>query len=147
MLASPDIDVDVFRREIAVIEGGRKPAPITLFVAQDDKALGLSKMIFGDEPRVGAVDPTQEPYRGMLERGSVHVVDLTTMAADDPFNHSKFASADVVRAIGVRLAQGQTLTDAKSNLGEQIGAVAINATHAVGSVAAGVVTAPFDAPH
>ena len=144
MLASPDIDVDVFRRQIAEIEGGHKPAPITLFVAQDDKALGLSKLIFGDEPRLGAVDPAREPYRGMLERGSVRVVDLTALATDDPVNHNKFASADVVHSIGLRLAQGQTLTDAKSNLGEALGAVAINATQAVGSVAAKVATAPFE---
>ena len=143
MLASPDIDVDVFRRQVAEIEGGRKPAPITLFVSRDDKALGISKLIFGDEPRVGALDPTQEPYRGMLARESVRVVDLTALATDDPTNHTKFASADVVRAIGMRLAQGQTLTDAKSNLGEALGAAALNATHIVGTVAAGVATAPF----
>ena len=144
MLASPDIDVDVFRREIAEIEGGHKPAPITLFVAQDDKALGLSKMIFGDEPRLGAVDPSQEPYRGLLAKGGVHVVDLTALTADDPVHHNKFASADVVQSIGLRLAQGQTLTDAKSNLGETFGAIAINATHAVGAAAAKVATSPFD---
>jgi esterase/lipase superfamily enzyme len=144
MLASPDIDVDVFRRQIAEIENGNKPAPITLFVAQDDKALGLSQMIAGDEPRLGSVDPTREPFRSELERANVHVVDLTALASDDPANHSKFASADVVQAIGVRLAMGQPLSDAKSNLGETVGAIAINATHAVGAAAAGVVTAPFD---
>jgi esterase/lipase superfamily enzyme len=144
MLASPDIDVDVFRRQIAEIENGHKPAPITLFVAQDDKALGLSQLIAGDEPRLGAVDPTREPYRGLLQQAGVRVVDLTALETDDPAHHSKFASADVVRAIGVRLAQGQALTDAKSNLGETIGAMAINATHAVGTVAAVAATAPFD---
>jgi esterase/lipase superfamily enzyme len=145
MLASPDIDVDVFRREIAEIEGSHKPPPVTLFVAQDDKALGLSKLIFGDEPRLGAVDPTREPYQGMLAKAGVRVVDLTALAADDAAHHDKFASADVVRAIGSRLAAGQALTDAKSNLGETVGAIAINATHAVGAAAATVVTAPFDA--
>ncbi len=144
MLASPDIDVDVFRRQIAEIENGHKPAPVTLFVAQDDKALGLSQLIAGDEPRLGAVDATREPFRSELEQANVHVVDLTALATDDPAAHSKFASADVVRAIGARLANGQALSDARSNLGETVGAMAINATHAVGAVAAGVVTAPFD---
>ena len=145
MLASPDIDVDVFRREIAEIENGHKPPPVTLFVAQDDKALGLSQLIAGDEPRLGAVDPTREPYRGMLAEAGVRVVDLTALATDDPMRHGKFASADVVQAIGARLANGQALTDAKSNLGETVGAIAINATHAVGAGVAGVATAPFDA--
>jgi esterase/lipase superfamily enzyme len=145
MLASPDIDVDVFRRQVAEIENGHAAPPITLFVAQDDKALRLSKLIAGDEPRLGAVDPTQEPYRGVLAEAHVNVVDLTAVATDDPARHGKFASADVVHAIGVRLASGQALSDAKSNLGETVGAMALNATHAVGAVAAGVATAPFDA--
>src|SRR5271168_49293 len=119
MLASPDIDVDVFRRQIAEIEIDDKQPPMTLFVSQDDRALGLSKLLAGDEPRLGAVDPTVEPYRGILERAHVHVVDLTTMAADDPSNHNKFADSEVVRRIGLRLASGQPLNDAKSNLGER----------------------------
>ena len=146
MLASPDIDVDVFRREIAEIEGSHKPPPITLFVSQDDKALGLSKLIAGDEPRLGAVDPTQEPFRSILERAHVHVVDLTAVKADDPENHGKFASADVVRAIGARLASGQPLGDATYNIGETVGVIAVGATSAVGNVAAKVATTPFEKP-
>ena len=84
-----------------------KPPPVTLFVSQDDKALGMSQLIAGDEPSLGAVDPTQEPYHGILQQAHVRVVDLTAVATDDPARHSKFASADVVRAIGVRLANGQ----------------------------------------
>ena len=91
MLASPDIDVDVFRRQIAEIEKDAKSPPITLFVSQDDKALGLSSLIAGDEPRIGAVNPLEQPFRGILEQGGVHVVDLTLVAAADPVNHEKFA--------------------------------------------------------
>jgi esterase/lipase superfamily enzyme len=140
MLASPDIDVDVFRREIAEIERSHKPPPVTLFVSQDDKALGLSKLIAGDEPRLGAVDPTAEPYRGILEKAHVRVVDLTAVQADDPENHGKFASADVVRAIGARLASGQPLGDATYNIGEAVGVIAVGATSAVGKAAATVAT-------
>src|SRR3984957_7802334 len=42
MLASPDIDVDVFRRQIAEIDSGPRPAQFTLFISRDDRALGLS---------------------------------------------------------------------------------------------------------
>jgi esterase/lipase superfamily enzyme len=126
MLASPDIDVDVFRRQIAEIEQHDKAPPVTLFVSQDDKALGLSKLIFGDEPRIGAVDPSKEPYKDILERGHVHVVDLTDVHTDDALNHGKFASSDVVVAIGNRLATGQPLSDGKATLGETVGAIAIN---------------------
>ncbi len=48
MLAAPDIDVDVFRREVAEIEASDKSPPITLFVSQDDHALDLSRRLAGD---------------------------------------------------------------------------------------------------
>jgi esterase/lipase superfamily enzyme len=143
MLASPDIDVDVFRRQIAEIEIDDKQPPITLFVSQDDRALGISKLLAGDEPRLGAVDPTAEPYRGILEKAHVHVVDLTTVASDDATNHGKYASSDVVKRIGLRLAAGQPLNDAKSTLGESVGIIAVNAAGAVGRATA-TVTMPFN---
>jgi esterase/lipase superfamily enzyme len=144
MLASPDIDVDVFRRQIAEIEIDNKQPPVTLFVSQDDRALGISKLLAGDEPRLGAIDPTVEPYLGILERAHVHVVDLTKMAADDPTNHNKFADSDVVRRIGLRLASGQPLSEVKSDPGESIGIFAINAADAMGKATANVVTTPFN---
>ena len=144
MLASPDIDVDVFRRQIAEIRRNDKQPPITLFVSQDDRALGLSRLLAGDEPRLGAVDPTVEPFRGILERAHVHVVDLTAMAAADPSNHNKFADSEVVTRIGLRLASGQPLNDAKSNLGESVGILAVNAADAMGKATAAVVTTPIN---
>jgi esterase/lipase superfamily enzyme len=125
MLASPDIDFDVFRREMAEIEKDGKAPPFTLFVSQDDKALGLSQIIAGDEPRLGAVNPVAQPYRGILEQANVHVVDLTEVASDDPANHTKFATTDVVRSIGSRLAAGQQLNDGKTSLGERFGQIAV----------------------
>jgi esterase/lipase superfamily enzyme len=74
----------------------------------------------------------------------VHVVDLTTMAADDPTNHNKFAGSDVVSRIGLRLASGQPLNDAKSSLGESVGIIAVNAADAMGKATAAVVTTPFN---
>ena len=145
MLAAPDIDVDVFRREIAEIDAetrGRTP-PVTLFVSQDDRALSFSRWVAGDAPRLGAIDPTQEPYRGLLEKAHVQVVDLTKIASDDPINHGKFASSEVVQAIGMRLASGQQLTDSKASFGETLGGFAMGASKAVGSAAALAVSAPI----
>ena len=48
MLASPDIDVDVFRRQIAEIDAGPRPAQFTLFISRDDRALGLSSFLARD---------------------------------------------------------------------------------------------------
>src|ERR1700723_306168 len=83
MLASPDIDVDVFRRQIAEIDSGPRPAQFTLFISRDDRALGLSSFLARDSTRLGALDPNKEPYRSILEQGRVQVIDLTGMASGD----------------------------------------------------------------
>ncbi len=142
MLASPDIDVDVFRRQIAEIDAGPRPADFTLFVSRDDRALGLSSFLARDSTRLGALDPTKEPYRSILEQGRVQVVDLTGLASTDFTNHGKFASGEVVGAIGERLAAGQSLTDAKGGLVESLGLFTSGAIKAAANVATGAVTAP-----
>ena len=80
-------------------------------MSRDDRALGLSSFLARDSTRLGALDPTKEPYSSILEQARVHVVDLTGFASNDSVNHSKFATSEVVIAIGERLAGGQTLTE------------------------------------
>ena len=142
MLASPDIDTDVFRRQIAEIDTEPRPAQFTLFVSRDDKALGLSSFLARDSTRLGALDPTKEPYSTMLEDARVQVVDLTSVASNDAANHSKFATGEVVAAIGARLAEGQTLSDGKPGLVELLGAFTGGAIGTAASVATGAITAP-----
>jgi esterase/lipase superfamily enzyme len=142
MLAAPDLDFDVFRREIAEIEASDKNPPVTLFVSQDDHALAASRELAGDEPRLGAIDPNAEPYRSELEKARVNVIDLSKVKSDDDLNHGKFATSEVVQAIGQRLAGGQTLTDAKLTLGERLGGVAQGAATTLGKAATLVISAP-----
>lgn len=142
MLASPDIDVDVFRRQIAEIDAGSRKAQFTLFVSRDDRALGLSSFLARDSMRLGALDPAKEPYRSILEQANVNVVDLTNFVSNDFTNHGKFASGEVVAAIGDRLAHGQGLTDANTGLAESLGAF----THGAIDVAAGVAAEAVNAP-
>jgi len=144
MMAAPDIDIDVFRRQIAEIDAGPRPAYFTLFVSRDDRALRISSLLARDSTRLGALDPTQEPYRAILKQGRVQVVDLTKIDSTDFTNHSKFASGEVVGAIGERLAQGQTLNEAKSGLVESLGSFTGGAIGAAAGVAAGAVTAPTE---
>lgn len=141
MLAAPDIDVDVFRRQIAAI--GDKRPPFYVFVSQDDKALAVSRRVWGSNARVGAVDPEQEPYRSMFAKEKITVIDLTKEKSEDSLNHGKFAnSPDVVKIIGGQLASGQTLTDSRAGLGDKIGFVATGAAGAVGRAASIAVSAP-----
>jgi esterase/lipase superfamily enzyme len=142
MLASPDVDVDVFRRQIAQI--GTKHTPFVLFVSRDDKALALSSRIWGNNPRLGAIDPKDARYRGLMETSGLQIIDLTDIKSPDSLNHGKFAeSPEIVRAIGGRLASGQTLSDTNTGLGEKISVITTGAASAVGRAAAITISAPI----
>lgn len=143
MLAAPDVDIDVFRTQINQIGQGR--ARFTLFASRDDRALKLSTRLWGSAQRLGAVDPAQEPYRSDLARDRIAVVDLTEIRTGDKLNHGKFAeSPTVVRMIGQRLAEGQTLHAGRpASLTERLGQVAASGGAAIGSAAAAIVTAPL----
>lgn len=121
VLASPDLDVDVFRRQ--VMEMGEKRPPITIFVSRTDHALSLSSLISGGVTRVGAVDLSLEPYRSQLEgaRG-ITVVDLTAVQNGDALNHSKFAtSPEMVQLLGTRVMSGQAFVEnGQGTLGDVI---------------------------
>ena len=142
MLAAPDVDVDVFRTEIAGIEApGTK---FSLFVSQDDRALAVSQRVWGNVPRIGAVDPEAEPYRSEFAAARIEVFDLTKLKTDDATRHAKFAaSPEVVRLIGTRLVEGQTIEENKAGLGDRMGRVAHGAASMLGSAASLAVSAPL----
>ncbi len=141
ILASPDLDVGVFRRQIEDM-GARRPQ-ITLFVAQHDRALQLSRFISRGATRLGGIDLTREEYQQQLAGLSgLTVLDLSAINAGDRINHDLYAaSPDVVRLIGDRLLQGQVITDSDVS-------PPLAAADALGSAASLLVTAPiriFDA--
>lgn len=141
MLASPDVDVDVFRSQIRDM-GGQQPR-FTLFVSQDDKALAASRRVWGSVARLGAIDPAVEPYKEELAENRITVIDLTKVKAGDKLHHGKFAeSPEIVQLIGVRIADGQSLTDSRVGLGDHLVSVASGAASTAGSAAALVVAAP-----
>jgi esterase/lipase superfamily enzyme len=143
LLAAPDVDVDLARE--AVIDMGpreRRPS-FTLFVSQDDRALGVSRRVWGSSARLGAINPDEEPYRTSLKRADITVLDLTKLRAGDALNHGKFAeSPEVVQLIGRRLASGQPVTDSRVGLGERIIQVTAGTAAAVGTAAGLAVSAP-----
>lgn len=141
MLASPDVDADVFRTQIAEMKG-RRPK-FTLFVSQDDRALAVSRRVWGNKDRLGAVDPDVEPYKSEFEKDRITVLNLTKLRTGDKLNHGKFAeSPEVVKLIGTRLVDGQPITDSRVGLGERLIEVTGSAAAAVGTAAGIVVTAP-----
>ena len=143
ILASPDIDVDVFARQWADL-GPHKPN-VTIFVSRDDRALAVSRRIAGNVDRLGQINPNVEPYRSAVEKSGITVIDLTALkTGQGGMNHDKFAaSPQIVRAIGTKLVEGQTLTESEVGLGDSITILAAGAAKAVGTGAGLVVSAPI----
>ncbi|MEP3278981.1 MAG: alpha/beta fold hydrolase [Stappiaceae bacterium] len=103
ILASPDIDIDVFRTQLQGFEGTENL--FFVLISDDDKALRLSRRIAGGVSRVGAADP-----QTLAELG-VNVIDLSQIEDKGSANHSKFAdSPEIVQLIGKGINQGNTLS-------------------------------------
>ena len=141
ILASPDLDVGVFRQQIAEM-GPRRPQ-VTLVRLTERQGLQVSRILTRGMTRLGGIDITREEYQQQLgPLDKVTVLDLTALRSNDGINHALFAqSPDVVRLIGERLIQGQVVTD--SDLASPLAAA-----ESLGSAAGMVISAPiflFDA--
>ncbi|TRC71819.1 alpha/beta fold hydrolase [Mesorhizobium sp. WSM4310] len=137
VLASPDIDVDVFKKQM--IRYGKPDKPFAVLLSGDDRALKLSSLISGDKPRVGDYGNAAD-----LASYGVSVADLTKIkGGDGGLNHAKFADNPIlVQLLGDRLRTPAGLASDEpdpaqlNNLGQGLG-------KAVGSVAEVVITTPF----
>nr|WP_244919939.1 alpha/beta hydrolase [Rhizobium grahamii] len=135
ILASPDIDIDVFRRQFTEM-GPRRPH-FAILTSTRDKALEVSGWLSGGVNRVGGTD--LRPYAPLLEELGVSVIDTSGIATSDPLGHNAFAgSPEIVRLLGRRLA-GQSLQGGEANVAERIGMTAANFA---GSAARVAVAAP-----
>ena len=100
VLASPDIDVDVFKSQMR--RYGKPDKPFILLLSQDDRALRLSGILAGSRPRVGDYAGAEKE----LADYGVTIVDLSNVRGADTFNHTKFAdNPALVRMLGQRLRE------------------------------------------
>ncbi|MEO9651587.1 MAG: alpha/beta hydrolase [Roseobacter sp.] len=100
ILASPDIDIDLFRAQLEQIEGSVDR--IAVLLSEDDSALRISRGIDGGVPRVGASDLEQLADLGVV------AIDLSVVDDSPSGSHSKFAgSPEIVQLIGRCLDQNQ----------------------------------------
>jgi esterase/lipase superfamily enzyme len=99
MLAAPDIDLNVFRQQLARLD----PSHVSILVASNDRALSLSRRLAGDRPRLGALDPNDPKERAALEELGIKAYDLSPESTGW-IGHATFASApQAVRTIGAQL--------------------------------------------
>jgi esterase/lipase superfamily enzyme len=115
MLVAPDVDVDIFRTQI-VRMGTIRPR-FELFVSQDDRALGLSKFIWGGVPRLGEVDPNTEPYRSQFQQQRIVVFNLTKLKSpgDDAHDRAFEDITSVAAMVRKRLHEGQQMAEPHGN--------------------------------
>jgi esterase/lipase superfamily enzyme len=142
ILASPDLDVDVFATQW---RGVGQPRPrLTIFISRSDAALKVSRRLAGNIDRLGQIDPMSEPFHSALEKSGIDVIDLTDLRGSNALNHSKFAdNPQVVQLIGERLIDGQTIQGSDVSLGERVGGFAMGLGQTVGRAAGVALGAPI----
>lgn len=125
VLAAPDLDIDVFQTQFQRL-GPQRPH-FTFVVSSDDRALKLSKVLGRGVQRLGAVDPSQEPYRSRIEATpGVTFVDLSALEGGGGMSHTKFAeSTEMVDFARQTLAIDETLADEAISIGAQADAVIV----------------------
>ncbi|MGH6835993.1 MAG: alpha/beta hydrolase [Methylocella sp.] len=101
MLAAPDIDLNVFRRQLARLD----PSHVFVLVASNDRALSLSRTLAGDRQRLGALDPNNPSDRAALEELGVKAYDLSRESTG-LIGHGTYADAPLaVRTIAAQIAE------------------------------------------
>lgn len=80
VLISPDIDPDLFRRQVHAI--GKLSQPIIVLVSREDRVLGLASLLFGSKKRLGVINSPQQ-----VEGLDVSVLDVTALADRKGLSH------------------------------------------------------------
>lgn len=135
VLASPDIDIDVFKSQLR--DYGPPDRPFIVVTSAKDRALNVSGFIAGRR-RAGDYADAQD-----LASYGVIVADLSHVGAGGRFNHTTFAENPVVvRMLGARLTDADGLGETEAQLTESISRLAAGVGQTVTSAAAVVITTP-----
>ncbi|TDR85483.1 alpha/beta hydrolase [Enterovirga rhinocerotis] len=133
-LAAPDIDVDVFRSQLATIK--RMPQTMVVMVSPDDSALAISSRIAGSRTRLGALDIRDPRVVQTAIAANVQIVDISSVQSLDFAGHNRFVEFAMMHArggtgegaIGVRKAGafvfntiGDTLSTPFNVIGKVVG--------------------------
>jgi len=101
MLAAPDIDLKVFRQQLARLD----PTHVCVLVSSNDRALSISRSLAGDRPRLGGLNPSNPADRAALEDLGVKAYDLSKESTE-LIGHGTYADApQAVRTIGSQITE------------------------------------------
>ncbi len=81
-LMSPDIDMDLFRRQMAALDG-HVPQPFAILASGNDRALQISSLLTGGSSRLGA-NLKREDFEGL----PVTVLDVSDLSDGSNFDHT-----------------------------------------------------------
>lgn len=126
VLAAPDIDMDVFRRQADAV--GPLNRPMTVLVSSDDHALAASSRLAGNRTRLGQARLDDPRLLAITRRNKVQVMDISSAPASDALNHDRYIG---FAARWARLSQRPGGTDMRA-----LGASVLDATGRI-------VAAPF----
>lgn len=97
-LASPDIDLDVFRKQAQDI--GPMTPPLTVLVAPDDHALAASARVAGGKARLGAIHVNDPQMQALARQAGVRLIDISALPASGRANHDRFLALATLRTPG-----------------------------------------------
>ncbi|MDQ6433084.1 alpha/beta hydrolase [Mesorhizobium sp. LHD-90] len=138
VLASPDIDVDVFKSQMA--RYGVPDKPFILFLSSDDRALRISGLIAGSQPRVGDYGDAAD-----LASLGVIAVDLSQINSGDSLNHTKFADNPVlIKMLGERLKHNSRLVTNQEEADQRVASLTHGITGTLTSAAEVIITTPIN---
>lgn len=138
VLASPDIDVDVFKSQMR--RYGKPDRPFVVFASANDRALQISGLIAGRRPRLGDYAKSQE----IADLGIV-VADISAIKVEDRLNHTKFADNPIlVQMLGERLNSDGTATPAGDEITQRVNNLAQGLGQTFASAAEVIITTPIN---
>lgn len=137
VLASPDIDVDVFKTQMR--RYGVPKKPFVVLSSKNDRALGISGLIAGQRPRVGDYSDAAD-----IAKYGVVVADISSLSSGDRLNHAKFADNPLlVKLLGEKLQADDQLRN-ESDLTSRIGTLTQGIGQTLTSAAEIIITTPFE---
>ncbi len=108
VLAAPDVDMDVFRTQIARL--AMLKGKLTLFASRDDYALQTSRRLFGDKIRAG-----ENTDLAQFKALGIEAHDLSNVEGGVGKNHGKiFADANSIAQVGSAMMKGTARSQAAS---------------------------------
>jgi esterase/lipase superfamily enzyme len=88
VLAAPDINIDVLRKQLKVTS--RLSNPIVILTSKDDKALALSRRISGSLETAGTLDVNDPRTKELSKVDNLTIVDISNLPSANGSNHDRF---------------------------------------------------------